>query len=262
MFEFVSYGAEKLQLFLLVILRLSGLFILAPVFGDRVIPPLFKAGLAILFGAILTLTLSESALPPVASLSELAALAAREILIGFMIGFFFMLLFYGVQSAGTLIGYQVGFAIANVVDPSSETEQPVIAQFWFILSTLIFLCINGHHLVVGAFVDSYKAMPVGQAALGASGGELLFAYTSYVFVIALKLSAPVLVTLFLTDITLAIVSKMMPTMNVFIVGFAIKAGVGLAVMALSLPVFNYVLEKGAAYLNEELAVLLIALGKA
>ncbi|MDZ4724412.1 MAG: flagellar biosynthetic protein FliR [candidate division Zixibacteria bacterium] len=262
MFDFVNFGAEKLQLFLLIILRISGLFFFAPVIGDKTLPMALKVGLAILLSGILVSTMGGTELPSVLSTVDLAALAFREILVGALIGFFFMLLFLGVQAGGSIVGYQIGLSIANVIDPSTESEQSIIGQFWFILAVLIFLCINGHHLIIQAFVDSYQVMPAGQASMGSGAGELMISYTAYVFVIALKLASPALVTLFLTDIALATVSKMMPTMNVFIVGFAVKIGAGIAVLGLSLPVFSYVLEKTSLYLNSELAVLLSALGKA
>jgi flagellar biosynthetic protein FliR len=91
---------------------------------------------------------------------------------------------------------------------------------------------------------------------------MMIKYTAYLFVIALKIASPVMITLFLTDVALGVVAKMMPTMNVFFVGFPIKIGVGLMVLAMSLPIVAYVLEKAIHHLDEELHLMFLAMGKA
>lgn len=262
MFEFINYGADKLQIFVLILLRASGLFVLAPILGHISVPTLAKIGLVILFSIMMTAVLPDVSLAPASSLWELAGLALREILIGVTIGFVFTLLFMAVYGAGSLVGYQVGFAMAMVLDPTTQTQQSVMSQLWFAVAMLIFLAINGHHLMISAFADSYTVMPPGQIVMDTSAGELLMKYSAYVFVLALKLAAPLMVTLFLTDVALGVVAKMMPTMNVFIVGFPLKIGVGILVMAMSLPIFAYVLEQAAHYFDRQLGIFLVTMGKA
>jgi len=262
LFEFVHYGAARLELFLLVLLRASGLFIIAPILAHRSVPKMARIGLVILFAIIMTGALDGVQLKPSESLLELTGIAFREVLVGALIGFVFAILFQAVFGAGALVGYQVGFAMAMVLDPTTQTQQSVMSQLWFVVAMLVFLTINGHHLIITAFADSYTVMPPGLATIAGPAGELVIKYTAYVFVLALKLAAPVMVTLFLTDVALGVVAKMMPTMNVFIVGFPLKIGVGLAVLAISLPVFAYALERGAEYLNHQLQSMMILMGKA
>ncbi|UCC43414.1 MAG: flagellar biosynthetic protein FliR [Candidatus Zixiibacteriota bacterium] len=262
MFEFVNYGADKLQIFLLILLRASGLFVISPILSHRSVPRMAKAGLVLLFSIILVSVLPDPNLAEVRSLPELLGIAFREVFIGAIIGFTFALLFYAVHGAGSLVGYQIGFAMALVLDPTSKTQQSVMSQLWYVVATLIFLTINGHHMIISAFADSYTVMPPGHVVVAGSAGELVIKYSFYVFTLALKLVAPVTVTLFLTDVALGIVAKMMPTMNVFIVGFPLKIGTGLVILAFSLPIFSYVLQRATGYLDGQLGSFLGVMGKA
>jgi flagellar biosynthetic protein FliR len=262
LFDLITYGAPKIQIFLLILFRASGVFLIAPVFGHAAVPSQFKIALILLLTIVLMATIGESTLPAVTSLADLMVLAAKELLVGVAIGFVFALLFWGVQSAGSIAGYQMGLTIASVVDPSTNQEQSVISQFWLLVSLMIFFGINGHHMIVRAFYDSYTAIPAGHVVINGSTGELLLKFSAYVLVIALKLAAPVMVTMLLADVALGTISKLLPTMNVFIVSFGVKIAAGFAVVALSLPMFAYVLEKTTAYLNEQLITLLATMGKA
>ncbi len=262
MFDFVAFGTARLELFLLVLVRASGLFILSPIFSHRAIAKPIKAGLVILLSLITMMTIPTPAVPVTDSVVVLAGLAFLELMVGAIIGFVFLLIFLAVQGAGSMIGYQIGFALAEVLDPSTETQSSIIGTFWLMLATLIFLTLNGHHLIIQAFRDSYAVMPPGQITLEGGVGEAIMKHSAYVFVIALKIAAPVMVTLFLVDVTLGTVAKMMPQMNVFFIGFPIKVAAGIAVIALSLPIFGYIIEKSLTQLNTELGRLLLAMGKA
>lgn len=201
-------------------------------------------------------------LPQIESFWHLAALGAKEILLGAIIGLLFRLIFMGVKTAGSIIGYQIGFALVSMPDVEQGGQVSIMGQLWFLVATLIFLSINGHHLVISAFAESYEVIPPGMVGLASSVGELMIKYTAYVFVIALKIASPVMIALFLTDVALGTIAKTMPTMNVFFVGFPIKIGVGLMVIAMSLPIFAYVLEKATMYLDHELRLVFAAMGRA
>ncbi len=261
LFEFVNYGADKIQSLLLIILRTSGLFILAPVFGEKGLPKLIRVGLVVMLSLVLLSALTFPPLPVSDSFWQLGGLAMQELLIGLIIGLLFRLLFMGVVTAGGIVGYQLGFAMVTVFDKNLATQVSVLGRLWYMLAILIFLGIDGHHLIISAFADSYALLPPGAFDVGAQYADLIIKLTAFVFVIALKVAAPMMIALFLTDISLGTIAKTMPTMNVFFVGFPIKITVGLIVMALSLPVFAFVLEKTTGYLDQQLQVLLVGLGK-
>jgi len=154
------------------------------------------------------------------------------------------------------------FSCCNEFDPSIGSQVSVIGRFWYVLAVLIFLTINGHHMIISAFVNSYQVIPPAGVAIQGGVGELIIRYTAYVFVIGLKIAAPVMITLFLTDVALGTIAKTMPTMNVFFVGFPIKIAMCLLVMALALPIFAYVLERGVSFLDHELNMMFLSMGKA
>jgi flagellar biosynthetic protein FliR len=262
LFEFINFGSDQLQLLLLVILRTSGLFILAPIFGDQEVPRTIRAGLLIVLSLVMVSAMPAGTFVAAESLWQLVGLAVRELLVGLAIGLIFKLLFYGVHTAGALIGYQMGFAVVTVYDRNLANQVSVLGQFWYALAILIFLTINGHHLIISALADSYQAIPPGGVGHAAGVGELVIKSSAYLFVIALKIAAPVMITLFLADVALGAISKAMPTMNVFFVGFPIKIAAGLLVMAMSLPIFSYVLEQSTAYLDKQLLVIFKAFGEA
>lgn len=262
MFDFVTYSTEQLQLFLLLIIRASGLLLVAPIFGNRSVPTLVKVGLAILFAIVMQPTLHGVEVPVAGTLIELVGMVLRELMVGLLTGFFFALIFQAVEMAGSITGFQIGLVIAQAFDPNAGGQVAIIGRFWIVLASLIFLAINGHHLIINAFHDSFAVIPPGQVVVQGGTAMLLLKYTAYVFVLAIKISSPVIVTLVLTDISLGTIAKLMPTMNIFIVGFPLKVGVGLMVTAMSLPVLAYVLEKSVTYLNDSVGELLLSMGKA
>jgi flagellar biosynthetic protein FliR len=192
----------------------------------------------------------------------LGGLAAKEMLIGFIIGYFFSLLFIGVQIGGSIVGYQIGLAIVNVYDPESGGEVSLVGEFWFLVAVLIFLAIDGHHSIISAFADSYRLIPVGVFNFAGSAGEFIIRFSAYSFVMAVKLAAPVIITLFLTEVALGVVARTAPQMNIFIVGLPLKIGVGFLVIATSLPVFRYIVEKTVAFLDGEALTLMKHIGAA
>lgn len=261
MFEFIGYGAERLEFLLLIILRTSGLFIIAPILGYRTLPVAVKISLVLGISLVLNATLIDNTIPPIANEWQLMGFVAREIIIGFLIGFFFQIIFLGVHTAGAIVGYQIGFAMVALFDPNQSEETSIIGQFWFLFAALIFLSINGHHFLIKSYVDSYTVLPLGAVSFEPNVAVMIAKATAYVFVLALKVAAPVIMTLFLTDVALGTVAKMMPTMNVFFVGFPIKIGAGILVISLSLPIVASVLEKGMSFVDVELQQMFLAIGK-
>lgn len=260
MFDFLNYGTAQLQVFLLLVVRGSGLFLTAPIFGHKLFPVQMKVGLILLLALVTMPTLQSQAFTPAESLIDLSALVLRELMVGFLIGFVFRLLFKAAEMAGSMAGYQVGLALSSAFDPSVGDTVGAFGRFWMIIATLVFLAINGHHLVIRAFNDSYLLIGPGEMHFAGSTADLMIRYSAHVLVLAVKIAAPVLVTLVLMDVALGTVSKVMPTMNIFIVGFPLKIGMGILVVAMSLPIFAYVLEKSTLYFDHAVGELLASMG--
>lgn len=262
LFEFVNFGAEKLQYLLLIIVRISGLFAIAPVFGERGLPKMVRVGLVLMLSLVLVPSVSLYPLEVSNSFWQLGGLVLHELLIGFLIGLMYRMVFMGVLTAGGIVGYQLGFAMVTVFDKNLASQISVVSRLWYTLAILIFFGIDGHHLIISAFADSYAIVPPGVFNAAAEFGDLIIKLTAFVFVIALKIAAPIMISLFLTDIALGTIAKTMPTMNVFFIGFPLKITIGLLVMAISLPVFAVVLERTTGYFDQQLRILLSGLGGA
>jgi flagellar biosynthetic protein FliR len=145
--------------------------------------------------------------------------------------------------AGELIGVDMGFGIVNIIDPMSGEQVSLIGQYKYILSLLLFLIINGHHFLLNALRGSFLAIPLGAANFrGMITDQIIFMSTE-IFKIAIQISGPALVALFLTTFVMGIIARTVPQMNIFIVGFPLKIFVGLFMLAISLPLFVYVFGK-------------------
>ncbi len=252
MFDLVTFGAEKIQIFLLLLFRIGGLMVTAPVFSHNSIPRRIIVAMSLGLAVILLPLFVNTPLPPSKGLITLVFLCLTEFLVGVTIGFVFGVVFWAIRLAGAVVGYQIGFAMVNVLDPNSNEQVSIIGELWFLLATLIFLCLNGHHMIITGLVDSYRAIPLGAATPSGAVGEWFIKYSSLVFVLAVKFAAPVIMTVFLVEVAMGVLARTMPQMNIFIVGFPVKIFAGLMTMALSLPAFSYVLTKVTNGLDREL----------
>jgi len=254
--DIVNYGAEKLQLFLLLMMRTGGILMTAPVFSHKSIPRRIAISMTLGLTVVLMPIMVDTAIPQTGGLIELAVLCLKEVFVGVLIGLVFSVIFLGIRLAGSVVGYQIGFAMVNVVDPNSPNPVSILGEFWFLLATLIFLAINGHYVVISGLVDSFRIIPLGMATPSGQVGEWFMKYSSFVFVLAVKFAAPVIMTVFLTEVAMGVLARTMPQMNIFIVGFPLKIFIGVLLVGLSLPAFNYVLTKVCANLDRELAYLM------
>lgn len=256
MLDIINYGAEKLQLFILILMRIGGIMLTAPIFSHRSVPRRMAVAMSLGLAVVLTPLMAQTALPQAGSLIGLVFLCLKEIFVGVLIGLVFAVIFLGIRLAGSVVGYQIGFAMVNVVDPNSPDPVSVLGEFWVLLATLIFLIINGHHIVISGLADSFRLIPLGVATPSGRVGEWFLKYSSFVFILAVKFAAPVIMTVFLTEVAMGVLARTMPQMNIFIVGFPLKIFIGLLLVGVSLPAFSYVLRKVCANLDRELAYLM------
>ncbi len=255
----LQLSAAEFEKLLLLMLRLGGIMSVAPIFGHRSVPTMPKIGLVILTSLIILPTLSGYSIKVPPDLPGLVVMLFKEIVAGLAIGFSSMMIFLAVQFAGTLIGLQMGFGIVNVIDPNSQLEVPIIGQFQLLLATLIFLALDGHHLVLSAIVGSVKVIPLGAIDFSAVSGELILRAGIDTLASGIKLGAPCMVTLFLVDVAMGVVARTMPQMNVFVVGFPLKIATGFVMISASLPLFGYVFAKLLMGLNNNLNALILAM---
>lgn len=231
----LTVSLPQLHLFLLVFLRTGAFLMSIPMFNAPSVPMIFRIGLALAASLLMMPALGLS--PPAVSpdVFTLAAAAAGEVLVGLLAGVAIRLVFEGVQLAGELAGYQMGLAIAEVIDPASEDQVALLAQFISLLATLVFLMINGHHLFIRTLVESFQLVPPFGFHAAAPVLERLVRLTAEAFVIGIKAGAPVIVALLLTTVAFGLVARTVPQMNIFVVSMPVNIAVGLLFFGLSLP---------------------------
>ena len=226
---------DQLILFCMVLMRVAALIAAIPVFSSRNIPVMIKAGLALAIALAIYPILDLRGIDGLNSWGVLVLGAVTEALLGVCIGLLVRLLFAGIQMAGQIAGYQMGLAIANIMDPATSLQIPVLAQAYNLMAMLIFLTIDAHHWFFRSLVDSFDRLPLFQFRLSASLLGHLVDTAGAMFVIAIKIGAPVIVVLLLTSVAFGLLARTVPQMNVFIVAMPLKIVVGLAFVIFSLP---------------------------
>ncbi len=232
--ELHNIPIDRFQAFLLCAARVGSMLGTLPIFSGGQVPMKIRTGLALAFSLML-FPVVEPLLPrPDFSALNLGLLLANEAILGLMVGFAGRLVFNAVEFGGTIIGYQMGFAAANVFDPQSEHQTSLIAQFQNVLAILIFLALDIHHLFLQAIVASYHTLPPGLLDLSGGAVPFLLQLAGNIFVLGIKFSAPVLAVLLLSGLVLGILSRVFPQLNVFMLSFPLNIGLSFLAIGLTL----------------------------
>jgi len=232
--EIINLVINQFQLFLLVMIRTSGIFIFSPFFSSQNIPNIAKIGLTMAISILISLTLSN---PIDLKLLPLIIVIFKELLVGIIIGYISYAFFSAFYVMGQIIDMKIGFGMANVIDPQNRVQIPLMGNFYYILSFLVFLGLNGHHRIILALKDSYNYIPINSFSYSETMMNLVIDILTKSFEIGLKLSMPIIVVIFISDIVLGILSKTIPQLNVFVVGMPFKILVGLVFILVGIPIF-------------------------
>jgi len=236
--------------FIIMLVRITAFFFTAPVFGGTSLPAQAKIGLSTLFTILVLFATGPvgPALP--GTIPEVVLLIAAEVAFGLTLGYSVSLVFAGVQIGGMLMGYQMGFAVANVLDPVSNEQVSIIGQFLFLFALLYFLAMDAHHILLKGIADSFLIAPVGSFSVDQGSVAWLVGIFARMFWLGLRISMPVVGAIFLVDVALGIVAKTVPQMNVFIVGLPLKSLLGMFILAITFPFFALVMRYDFANLAE------------
>lgn len=228
---------QGFPIFLLIFCRITAFFVVAPVFSSRGVPNTFKIGLGFFISFIVFLSygMQQTIVPN----AEYVLVVLREILVGVLMGYIVYLFFAVVQTAGAFMDMQIGYAMANVVDPHTGASAPLLGNFKYMLIMVVFLMMNGHHYLLTGLMDSYQWMPLSNELFSRfmNGGitEFLTRTFSTTFLLAIQIAAPLIVAMFLTDVGLGFLTKTAPQFNVFVIGIPLKMIVGLFLLILLMP---------------------------
>lgn len=211
--------------FLLIFMRVTTFFLVVPLYSYRTIPTIHKVG----FSFFLTWIMYYNIENPVAIIEEhFFLLLIKEVMFGLLLGLIAFMILSAMQIAGGFIDFQMGFAIANVIDPQTGAQSPLMGQYFYTIALLFLLSVDGHHLLLDAIFYSYEYVPLAQEWLPlGSENVALFVTKSFalLFVIAFQMALPVVACLFLVDVALGITARTVPQLNVFVVGIPLKIAV-------------------------------------
>ncbi len=245
---------NEVAFFALVLARLAGIFTAIPLFGGERVPMMIRAAVVLAMTLVCYPLLRSKAPQLPMDTVSLVILVAREMLIGVTLGIISQAIFAAAEFCGQLVGMQMGFSMASMFDPTMG-QVPLMSVFQVLLATLLFLTLNVHHLFIRAIIESYAAVPPGNWHMSAGLVTFLVKTTGEIFVLGVKLAAPVMVSLLATSVVLGIMARSFPQMNIFMVSMPLNVGIGLLVLGLSLLVFFHTLRNSFGRLDEQIDIL-------
>ncbi|MDH4378647.1 MAG: flagellar biosynthetic protein FliR [Vampirovibrionales bacterium] len=248
---------------MLVVARISGFFAMVPVFGATNIPNRVKLGLALTLSIIMLTLHGQTAMqhPIATDFWQLAAMIGMEFLVGLLLGFAAELMVNSLRLAGEMASMQMGISISGVLDPVAGIQTPIIGQAYVMFAMMLMLILNVHHHLLWALDRTYYWLPLGKVVLGHGGlmpgilAARFLALTSDMLALGLLVAAPTMGVLFVTEIAIAFVAKVMPQMNVFTVSIPLKCALGILLIAVSFPNVAQLLERQDATLVRQLMLL-------
>ena len=223
----------SLPVFALVLMRVSGLVLTAPLLGTSIAPVRIRAAFAMVLAAMMFPVIARQA-PSDMGLTHALQGAFSELVIGATIGLALNIVLSGAQVAGTVAGQQAGMALSEVFNPLADEETSILAQFYVAILMLVFLAIGGHRAMLAALLDTYRAIPILSYSPGEPIVMVLVATLSAAFVLGLRVAGPVVIALFLTEAAVGFVARTVPQLNILSVGLALRNLVALAVAAVSI----------------------------
>lgn len=227
---------------LMIFLRIISMIITAPVLSNSAFPMLAKIFLAMVLAYIVFLTIDKSNIIIEPDLVSITLNGIREVLIGFIMGYMLNFIFYGISYAGTLIGFDMGLMMAEVMNPMQEINNNVVGEVIYYVSMMIFILINGHHYIISAVVASFDVIPIAKFSMTLPVVEMIVKYSFAVFTIALKIASPVLVSFFLIHIAEGIISRVIPNIQVFFISQPAKIAIGFVFLSALAPIYVFAIK--------------------
>ena len=247
----------QFETFLLVLVRVSVILIMLPLFSAAQVNFMVRFGL----GLAITFVVWH-VVPPIAPLDGLGGLTSAifsQAFIGFVFGFVAFLVFVGIQFAGEVMDLQVGFSIVNVINPLTSQNVSVLGEFQLAIASLIYLTANAHHFLFQGLAGSFNLVPLPFVTISPALENDVMGFFAQAFLMVFQIAGPIGIALFLTNIGLALMARVAPQLNVFAIGFPLQIMIGLTMMIISLPLLEVVLPQVFAQTPRELDAVLRAM---
>lgn len=223
--DIFNFDPKMVLSFYLTLFRISVVLFVMPFFGDT-LPNLLKAALLIVLTLAVWPKLSFPASYYPANGLNIAVMFAGELVLGLTLGCIVRMIIAAVQIGGAIINFQMGFSMVNSFDPLTGLEEPMTTQFIYMCTMLTFLSLNGHLHLIKALGDSFGIVPPGGLFLTPELMTEVMVFSKQMFILGVRIAAPVIMALFLVDLALALISRTAPQMNILVMGFPLKIAVG------------------------------------
>lgn len=229
--------SSRIEYFLLLFLRVTALIVSSPIFGRKALPNTLKIGMCLMI-AFVVFSASPAAAPvEYGGLAEYVFLCVKELLFGLILGYVTTLFFSLVQTAGSIIDTQIGFGMASIYDAQSNVSVPVTGNLLNTVMIVSFFAVNGHLKLVRIVMETFSVMPVGQVRINLQLAMIALEVFVLAFTLALNVAMPMIVAGLLAEILLGVIVRMVPQMNMFVVGIPLKIGLGLVVILVTIPIY-------------------------
>lgn len=256
--DFYDVFEGQVAAFLFVLTRTSGIFFISPFLGSMNISARIRGCMAVVLAIILfpVVVKESAAIQAPASIIMFAITVAKELFIGWLIGVVGYITLSAVNMAGKIMDMQVGFAMVNMMDPTTQQQAGLIGTFLYNLTIIYFVVTNGHHVIISALAESFRVIPIDSLVWNTSLPQFMNDLTAGIFLNGMKIAMPITFAILLTNVGLGIMARTMPQMNIFVVGIPMQLMIGITMLSMVLPFYILFLD---VIFNELYANISIAL---
>jgi len=230
----LSILINQFLVFTVILTRVSGLVMTAPLFSAKFIPLRIRAFMAIALSVVATLAYGNHTLAMPDNLIEYALMLFSELMVGVTLGLGIAILFVGLQVAGHMISTLSGMSIADVFNPAADRNEPLFGQLLFFVALAVFCAIGGHRQTLGALLDTFQAMPPGHAHVDDSVVMTMTTILSQAFSLGIRAAAPTVAALLLSTLVIGLISRTLPQLNIMAFGFGLNSIATLAMLTISI----------------------------
>ncbi|MDA8387466.1 MAG: flagellar biosynthetic protein FliR [Nitrospiraceae bacterium] len=242
----INMATHYLPVFLLVLLRTGFAVAFLPFFSSKMFPGLFRIGFAVALAAVITPVVNF----PIPPGSEVAGVILHETALGAALGFAGRMVFFGIDMAAELMNVSMGLSMATIFNPEMG-QSAELSNLYAMLSMIVFLAVDGHHALIYIFVKSFEWLPPGGADI-ARMAPAVVAMGGKMFVLALRLSAPVVIAMLAVNMLLGFLYKAAPLLNVFFIGYPVYIMLGFVLLILGLPAFMQVMRNSFGSMQHDM----------
>ena len=228
------FNINELAILLTIVMRLSIILFMLPIFNSAGVPTTVKALTVISLSVMLFPVINKSIQPIPFEMASFVSVVMGELIYGILFSLSMLLILSAFEMAGELIGFEMGFGFAQTADPQTGAKFSVLAVWTQLIAMLVFLSINGHHMILKILVESFKTVPVGSFALDSALFSRFLLLSGMLFILAMKLAAPVLAVLILTQIGMGLMAKFAPQINILATSFPVTITLGMLFVGLSM----------------------------